>query len=468
MLFSSIEFLFYFLPIVLALYFIARGRGKNIVLLIASLFFYFWGEPKYTLLMLFTITVGFVSGLLIEKHRGTKKSKNYLIASVVICLGLLGVFKYADFFVETINGVFGGKLDPLRLALPIGISFYTFQTLSYTIDLYRGNAKVQKSYINFATYVALFPQLIAGPIVRYTTIAEQLDNRTHSIEKVAQGASRFIIGLSKKVLIANLLGELAGIFKDTQDGSVLFVWAYGIAYALHIYFDFSGYSDMAIGLGRIFGFDFLENFNYPFISRSCSEFWRRWHISLGSWFRDYVYVPMGGNRVKMSRWILNIAVVWFLTGFWHGAGWTFIVWGCIFGVMLVLEKLFLGELFKKLPRVFSHMYTMLIIITSFMIFDSATLSEGIKNIGGLFGVGGLPLVSREALYYLGSYSLIFVIAIIGATPLPKKIMSSIRNSGDAGAKVVNVLEILFITTLFVVVVAYLIDGSFNPFLYFRF
>lgn len=469
MLFSSIPFLFYFLPIVVAVYFIMPNvRWKNIALLVASLFFYFWGEPIYTLLMLFTITSGYVHGLLIEKYRGTKKSKIFEVSSVVISLALLGVFKYADFFIETINGVFNAGVDPLRLALPIGISFYTFQTLSYTIDLYRGNAKVQKSYINFATYVALFPQLIAGPIVRYTTIADQLDHRDHKIEFVAKGTSRFIIGLAKKVLIANLLGELCAVFRASTDKSMLFYWLYVIAYSLHIYFDFSGYSDMAIGLGKIFGFDFLENFNYPFISKSATEFWRRWHISLGTWFRDYVYIPMGGNRVPMWRWIVNIAVVWFLTGFWHGAGWTFITWGLFFGFLLVMEKLFLGKFLAKLPKFISHIYLLLAVLISFAIFDATNISSALTVIGGLFGIGGAPIISDSAVYYLGSYSLILIMAIIGATPLPKLVVSKINASGEGARKVMNVLEIVFIAVLFVLIVAYLIDGSFNPFLYFRF
>ncbi|MEG2116488.1 MAG: MBOAT family O-acyltransferase [Clostridia bacterium] len=476
MLFSSIPFLFYFLPIVVALYFIMPNiRWKNIVLMLASLFFYFWGEPIYTLLMLFTITSGFVHGLFIEKFsnhvegekRQTKKSKAFMLSSVIISLALLGVFKYTDFFIETINGVFNAGLDPLRLALPIGISFYTFQTLSYTIDLYRGNAKMQKSYVNFATYVALFPQLIAGPIVRYTTIADQLDNREHKLEYVSKGTSRFIIGLAKKVLIANLLGELCSVFRASSDKSVLFYWLYVISYSLHLYFDFSGYSDMAIGLGKIFGFDFLENFNYPFISRSATDFWRRWHISLGTWFRDYVYIPMGGSRVPMWRWIINIAVVWFLTGFWHGAGWTFIAWGLMFGFLLVIEKLFLNKLLDKLPRFVSHIYTLLMVLISFALFDATNISSAFGVIGGMFGIG-TPLVSQSALYYLGSYSLILIMAIIGATPLPKMIVTKVIGSGEKAKSVMNVLEIVYIFVLFILIVAYLIDGSFNPFLYFRF
>ena len=468
MLFSSITFLFYFLPVVLLVYFLVPFKAKNFVLFLASLFFYFWGEPVYTLLMLFTITSGYVHGRYIEKYRGTKASKAWMISSVVISLALLGVFKYTDFFIETVNGVIGSDLDPLRLALPIGISFYTFQTLSYTIDLYRGNAKVQKSWLNFATYVALFPQLIAGPIVRYTTIADQLTVRKHSMEFVAQGSSRFIIGLGKKVLIANLLGEFIAAFKDSSDQSVLFFWLYAIAISLHIYFDFSGYSDMAIGLGKIFGFDFLENFNYPFISKSVAEFWRRWHISLGTWFKDYVYIPLGGNKVTTFRWIINIAIVWFLTGFWHGAGWTFITWGCYFGLLLVLEKFFITKFLSKLPKFVSYIYTLVIILISFIIFDATTLKGAFGTIGGLFGAGGVPMISESAIYYLKSYWLIFIMAIVGATPLPKYVYNKINNGSELSKNIMNIAEVLFVGGLFVLVVAYLIDGSFNPFLYFRF
>ena len=342
MLFSSISFLYYFLAGVLALYFILPFKiklwkkkngecvyfeSKNFVLLIASLLFYFYGEPIYTLLMLATIILNYVMGLLIDKFRGTVYSKIFLWISVAASLGSLGFFKYADFFITNVNGIFGTGISLLKLALPIGISFYTFQILSYTIDVYRGEAKVQKSIIRLATYVALFPQLIAGPIVRYTTVEEELSERKHTFETFSYGVTRFVIGLSKKVLIADTFGAFVRSFHASDDISVVFYWLYAIALSLQLYFDFSGYSDMAIGLGRIFGFKFLENFNYPFISKSIAEFWRRWHMSLGSWFRDYVYIPMGGNRVAKSRWFFNILTVWLLTGFWHGADWTFIVWG---------------------------------------------------------------------------------------------------------------------------------------------
>ncbi|MBQ8475093.1 MAG: MBOAT family protein, partial [Clostridia bacterium] len=347
MLFSSIPFLYYFLPCVLILYFISPRCLKNTVLLVTSLVFYGWGEPKYVVLMIISILVGYLSGLLIERFRGTVYAKVFMILGVVIGLGFLGYYKYADFFIENFNAVTGLSIPALRIALPIGISFYTFQIVSYVIDVYRNETKAQVNPVTLGAYITMFPQLIAGPIVRYVDIEVQLRERKHSIDKISLGTRRFILGLGKKILIANALGELCDIYKASSGQSVVFAWMYGIAFSLHIYFDFSGYSDMAIGLGHIFGFDFLENFNYPYISASVTEFWRRWHMSLGSWFRDYLYIPLGGNRVKKARWFFNIFVVWLATGFWHGAAWNFIVWGLMFGVLLVVEKLWALEFFKK-------------------------------------------------------------------------------------------------------------------------
>ena len=467
MLFSSIPFLYYFLPLVLALYFLAPKKGKNLVLLIASLFFYFYGEPVYVLLMIGACLSSYIHGLLIHRFRGRIWSKVFLWSSVITSLAMLGFFKYSDFFLENLNAVSGLGLPLLGLALPIGISFYTFQTLSYTVDVYRGDAAVQRNFISLATYVALFPQLIAGPIVRYTTVEEDLTGRTHSVEKFSAGISRFLMGLGKKVLIANQLGELCDIFRKSTDQSVLFFWLYAIGFSLHIYFDFSGYSDMAIGLGKLFGFRFLENFNYPFISKSISEFWRRWHISLGSWFRDYVYIPLGGNRVSKGKWLRNILIVWLLTGFWHGAAWNFIVWGLFFGFFLVLEKFFLGAWLKKLPGFFAHLYVLFLVLISFVIFNASSMGQAFSDIGGLFGSGGLPMVSREALYQLRSFGWILILALIGATPIPKLIVSKIK-ANTTGHKILNILEPLFLAGLLLVVTAYLVDGSFNPFLYFRF
>lgn len=467
MLFSSIPFLYYFLAAVLLIYFIVPFKFKNFVLLIASLFFYFYGEPVYTLLMLATTLSSYIHGLLIDHFRGTKWSKVFLWSSVIISLGTLGFFKYSDFFISNINALIGGNIELLGLALPIGISFYTFQTLSYTIDVYRGDAKVQKSFIRLATYVALFPQLIAGPIVRYTTVEEELSHRTHSFENFSVGARRFVIGLAKKVLIADTFGALIKSFSASDEKSVVFYWMYAFAVSLQLYFDFSGYSDMAIGLGRIFGFHFLENFNYPFISKNVAEFWRRWHMSLGTWFRDYVYIPLGGNRVPKWRWFFNTLVVWFLTGFWHGADWTFIIWGLYFALFLLLEKFVLNKFFEKIPRVFSHIYVVLTILISFVIFSADGMSGAIADIGGMFGAGGLPFWTAETGYYLSGYAILFVCAIFGATPVLKNTVLKLKENKTANA-VINILEPIFMVAILLLVTAYFVDGSFSAFLYFRF
>ena len=466
MLFSSIPFLYYFLPCVLLLYLVAPRKLKNSVLLLSSLFFYGWGEPKYLILMLLSITQGYIFGRLVEKYRGQKRAKLFLTLSVVFSFLMLGYCKYADFFISSFNAVTGLSIPLLKIALPIGISFYTFQIVSYVIDVYRGDVSAQRNYVNLAAYISMFPQLIAGPIVRYADIAGQLENRTHSTAKTSLGVRRFIIGLSKKILLANVLGELVDVFKNTDERSVLFYWLYAVAYTLHIYFDFSGYSDMAIGLGHIFGFDFLENFNYPFISRSITEFWRRWHMSLGSWFRDYLYIPLGGNRVPRGRWIFNIAVVWAATGLWHGAAWNFVAWGIFFAVLLVLEKLFLKKWLERAPAR-GHVYVMLLVIISFVLFDATSLRGAGETIGAMFGAGGLPAVSFEALYNLRSYAVVLILGIIGSTPLPKLAVERIRKT-SGGAVLINAAEPVALVALLAVSTAFLIDGSFNPFLYFRF
>lgn len=460
MLFSSIPFLYVFLPAVLILYFAAPKKLKNTVILLSSLVFYACGEPKYVVLMVISILSGYVFGLLIERFR--KHAKLFLTLAAVTSLGLLGYFKYADFFISNFNALTGLSLPLAKIALPIGISFYTFQILSYDIDVYRGEVKAQKNIINFAAYVTMFSQLIAGPIVRYSDIAAQLETRKHSIGKTAEGIRRFVLGLGKKILIANALGELCDTFRASGDKSVLFFWIYAIAFTLHIYFDFSGYSDMAIGLGKIFGFDFIENFDYPYISASVTEFWRRWHISLGTFFRDYVYIPLGGNRVSKPRWMFNIFVVWFLTGMWHGAAWNFIVWGLYFAVILMIEKLWLLPHIKKM-KVLPHVTTLFLVVISFVIFNANSMGEAFSYIGAMFGAGEYPLVSREALYYLRSYAVVFVLALFGATPLPKKIFSS-----EKYRKPVMFAEPVALVVLMLVMTAYLVDGSFNPFLYFRF
>ncbi len=466
MLFSSIPFLYYFLPCVLILYFLAPKRCKNAVLLLASLVFYAWGEPVYVVWMVLSIVLGYILGLLIERFRGKPLSKVFLTLSVVTSLGLLCYFKYVDFFIANFNAVFGLSVPLLKIALPIGISFYTFQLLSYTIDVYRGTVAAQRNFITLAAYIAMFPQLIAGPIVRYSDVAAQLTQRTHSFEKTALGIRRFVLGLAKKILIANALGELCDIFRASGDKSVLFYWLYAIAFTLHIYFDFSGYSDMAIGLGKLFGFDFIENFRYPYISASITEFWRRWHISLGSWFRDYVYIPLGGNRVSRLKWLRNILVVWLLTGFWHGAAWNFIVWGLMFAVLLMVEKLFLHRYLEK-TKVLRHVYVLFFVILSFVIFNAADMGQAFSDLGAMFGAGDLPIWSAEWSYYLRSYAVILALAVVGATPLPQKLLAAVRRS-RTGETVLRIAEPVVLAVLLLVMTAYLVDGSFNPFLYFRF
>lgn len=458
MVFSSITFLFYFLPVVLAIYYLVPNKWKNIVLLISSFIFYSYGEPKYVFLMLFSIICTYIFGLLIDKYK--KHSKLFLTLFICISVGLLIYFKYINFIIKNINLWLNNKLDFIHVALPIGISFYTFQMISYIVDVYRGQAKVQKSILKLAMYVSLFPQLIAGPIVRYKAIEAQLEKREYTMEKFALGVRRFIIGLGKKVLIANVLGELINVFQASNDTSVLFYWLYAISVMLQIYFDFSGYSDMAIGLGKMFGFEFLENFNYPYIATSITDFWRRWHISLSSWFRDYIYIPLGGNRVSKAKWIRNLMIVWMLTGLWHGAEWNFVFWGLYFGILLIIEKLFLEKYLKKLPKIISRIYTLAFVMVSFIIFNGNNI---LQNIGGLVGIGGAPIVSQESIYYFKSYFVVIVIGIIGATPILKNIVNS-----NKIRKLRNILEPVFLFLILLISTSYIVDGSFNPFLYFRF
>ena len=465
MLFSSIPFLFYFLPIVVLMYFLVPFKLKNTVLLLSSLVFYAWGEPKYVVLMVASICLFFFCGLAIGKAQQQKWKKLWLTVSVVCSLALLAVFKYADFFVDSFNAVTGLSVPLLRLALPIGISFYTFQCLSYTIDVYRGTAAVQKNIISFGAYVALFPQLIAGPIVRYVDVARELDSRKHSWNDVTLGLRRFIVGLAKKILIANTLGELTNIFRASGEKSVLFYWVYAIAFALHIYFDFSGYSDMAIGLGRIFGFHFVENFNYPYLSKSVAEFWRRWHMSLGSWFRDYVYIPLGGNRVSRGRWVFNTLVVWMLTGLWHGAAWNFVLWGLLYAAFLMIEKWV--PAIGKLPTVIRRIYVLLVVVLGFVLFNAVDIHQAGGDIAGMFGFGGVPLVTAETVYYLRSYGIVLLLGLVGSTPLFRDAANRL-SAGERTGKLTAILEPVVLTGLLLLCTAYLVDGSFNPFLYFRF
>lgn len=414
-----------------------------------------------------SILVNYILGLLIEKYSGSLWGKIYLITSVVFSLGMLGYFKYADFFIENINAATGLRIPLLKVTLPIGISFYTFQILSYTIDVYLKNTKAQKSFVALATYVAFFPQLIAGPIVRYVDIVQALEHREHSMAYIRGGIRRFLLGISKKVLIANTLGALCSIFINSPERNILFYWLYAVAFTLQIYFDFSGYSDMAIGLGKLFGFDFLENFDYPFISKSITEFWRRWHMSLGTWFRDYLYIPLGGNRVGKLRWLFNIFFVWLMTGLWHGAAWNFVIWGVLFAILLMVEKLWLGNILEKIPNFFSHIYVMLLVIISFVIFDAPALSVAVERIRSMLGMNGLPLAGIQSFYYLKSYGMVLAVAMVGSTDLPKRIVNRMGKS-TAGQMVLSIGEPILYIGLLLLTTAYLIDASFNPFLYFRF
>lgn len=473
MVFSSILFLFRFLPIALLLYFIAPGKLKNLVLFLLSLVFYAWGEPVYVVLMLFSTVVDYTHGLLVQrfKEQGQMgKAKMVVLSSAVINLFLLCFFKYSDFLINNINHIFGTTIANLNLGLPIGISFYTFQTMSYTIDVYRGDARVQKNIISFGTYVALFPQLIAGPIVQYKTVDEQINNRKTTWESFSYGVVRFVTGLGKKVLLANnigLLWEEIQALSETGTLSVLTAWIGAAAFAFQIYFDFSGYSDMAIGLGSMFGFRFNENFNHPYESKSITEFWRRWHISLGTWFKEYVYIPLGGNRKGKTAQIRNILVVWALTGIWHGASWNFLIWGLYFGILLIIEKLWLYRFLEKLPKVCGHIYTMILVLISWVIFAFDSMSRGVVFIGKMFGADGM-LFDDKALYLLGSYGLLFVILIVGCTSFPKKAAGCIMGKYTNVSVMQTILCNVFLMAVLMLSIAFVVDASYNPFLYFRF
>ena len=485
MLFSSITFLYYFLPLTLLIYFVMPRKGKNAVLLAASFLFYFWGEPKYCFLMAGAILTGYCSGILIERLRGSRYRKPVLALALCVLLLLLGIFKYLDFFIQCINSAFGSKIALVKLALPIGISFYMFQIVSYCIDVYRDEVKAEYNILDFAMYVSLFPQLIAGPIVRYETVSAEIKHRTHSFEKVSAGIGRFVIGLCKKVLIADSFGLLVSQLEVLEGMGTLGYWLIACAYTMQIYFDFSGYSDMAIGLGGIFGFTFPENFNYPYISRSITEFWRRWHMTLGGWFRDYVYIPLGGNRVSLLKWFRNVLIVWALSGLWHGAAMNFVIWGVYYGIILILEKLFLGKLLKRLPVFLQSIYTMLLVIIGFAIFRTEDLAQvlmQLKGMLGFYGSGASVQTGQICLYYLKSYAVLFIISIIGATPVIKWLFTKILefepdNSklSESGRKICMAAKTAFIYVkpvfyilCMVVVTAYLLNGSFNAFLYFRF
>ena len=463
MLFSSVTFLYAFLPVVLVGYALLPSRARNPWLLLTSVVFYAFGEPRWVVLLLLCALSGWCFGLLMERFRGGRGAKVALACGLILDLGLLAFFKYADFLVETFDALTGAAVPAPGIPLPLGISFFTFQAMSYLIDVYRGTARAERSLVGFATFLCLFPQLVAGPIVRYTDVSAELHSRKSSWETTAEGLRRFVCGLAKKVLLANALGELCTIFRDSGDKSVAFYWLYAAAFSLQIYFDFSGYSDMAIGLGRIMGFHFPENFNYPYISASITEFWRRWHMTLSGWFRDYVYIPLGGSRVPRVRWALNLAAVWLLTGLWHGAAWNFVLWGGLYGVLLVLEKFWLGGLISKLGPVVPRLYVALVTMLGFVLFNADGLSGARADLSGLFGAGGLPLWSGETGYYLSSYAILLVLALVGATPWPRRLYQRLEH-----CRIMTVAEPVVLTAALVLCTAALVDGSFNPFLYFRF
>lgn len=471
MVFSSILFLFRFLPIFFIVYYMAPKRMKNFILFFGSLIFYAWGEPVYVVLMLFSTVSDYLHGRWIDSARRAgrqKKAKVLLISSVVINLTMLGFFKYADFLITSINGVLGTSLPLLNLPLPIGISFYTFQTMSYSIDVYKGEVPMQKNIINFGTFVTMFPQLIAGPIVKYKTVQEKLDERTYSVDLFAHGLRRFLTGLAKKVLLANNIGllwtEILAI--EVSELPVITAWIGIIAYAFQIYFDFSGYSDMAIGLGAMMGFHFPENFNYPYISKSITEFWRRWHISLSSWFKEYVYIPLGGNRKGIRRQLINILIVWCLTGIWHGAGWNFLFWGLWFAFFLIMEKLFLLKWLEKIPKIAAHVYTLFVVLISWVVFAIDSLPQAVNYYQAMFGLNGAGLFNNRTIYILINFAILFIILMIAATPIPRKMVDRLVMSEHK--ILTSFLSYIFFATILMLSVAYLVDASYNPFLYFRF
>ena len=466
MVFSSTIFLCVYLPLVLLGYYICPKKGRNLFLLIVSLVFYAWGEPKYVFLMMFSIVINFVFGLLMDKHRqNEKRLKLMLVLSVVIDLGLLSVFKYTDFIITNVNAVFNTGFDLLNIALPIGISFYTFQAMSYTIDVYRNDVRVQRNLIDFGMYITMFPQLIAGPIVRYSDVQDQLAERSVTSADFSEGIMRFVVGLGKKVLLANQMGAVwSGIYALGGDVSALTAWTGAAAYTFQIYFDFSGYSDMAIGLGRMFGFKFPENFRYPYESVSITDFWRRWHITLSTWFKEYLYIPLGGNRRGLARQALNLLIVWALTGFWHGAGWNFVMWGLYYFLILFIEKLFLLKALDKLPKLLRHVYALLLIVIGWVIFASDDVSVLLPYLGSMFGANGA--LGGMDVYTLATKAVLIVICCIASTELPKKLF--LRCTGAMNEKAAFVLKSVLTLALLALSMVFLIGDSYNPFLYFRF
>lgn len=471
MVFSSIPFLFRFLPIIIILYFVTPRRMRNIILFLGSLVFYAWGEPVYVLLMLFSTLSDYLHGRLIGACKSRHVAKGLLISSIIINLGLLGFFKYGDFLIGTVNRLLGSRIPLLDLPLPIGISFYTFQTMSYTIDCYRGEAKVQKNILDFGVFVTMFPQLIAGPIVKYRDVQDQLHERKADMTAISYGCRRFVAGLAKKVLLANNLGllwtEISG--GNLERTTVLGAWLGALAYAFQIYFDFSGYSDMAIGLGSILGFRFPENFDYPYMAKSITDFWRRWHISLSGWFKEYVYIPLGGNRRGLPRQLLNIVIVWMLTGIWHGAGWNFLLWGLWFALWLILEKLVLGRVLKALPSLVGRLYTLLVVLVSWVFFAIESGADALNYLFVMFGQGAAGLYDSSTLFTLLEYRVLLIFAAVAATPLAHWMAESLfRATGSGVVAVRRVLEKVVPALLLLASIAYIVEASYNPFLYFRF
>ena len=468
MLFSSIVFLFTFLPAVMILYYLLPVRFRNVILLLASLVFYAWGEPVYLFLMLLSILFNYFSGLDIARNLQDKRAaKRSLVFNLIINLAVLGFFKYEGFVLDTLNGILPVHISYHALPLPIGISFYTFQILSYIIDVYRGNVKVQTNLPNFALYVTMFPQLIAGPIVQYADVDEQLASREVSWTKFGEGSMYFIRGLAKKVLLANTSGmiftEVSGLAKGNI--AVMTAWLGAFAYMFQIYFDFSGYSDMAIGLGKMFGFEFNMNFNYPYVSKSITEFWRRWHISLSSWFRDYVYIPLGGNRVSKIKHIRNLLIVWFLTGLWHGAAWNFVAWGLYYGVILIIEKYLLSPVLDRLPDIVRHIYSIVLVVIGWVLFFSSSFGQAADYIRVMFGAGAHGFADRESMYLLTSNLILWLILIFGSTPLVHFRYEHMLRSKKWNTTIIN--SVVY-AALFIVCIAYLVTETYNPFLYFRF
>ena len=467
MVFSSLTFLYFYLPIVLILYFISPMKVKNVILLVSGVIFYAWGEPFYILIMLLSTVIDYTSGRLIHYFDNDQKKRTIcLLVSLFMNLGLLAVFKYSSFIITNINGIFGANIMDPHLPLPIGISFYTFQSMSYTIDLYLRNIKVQKNFFNFASYVTLFPQIVAGPIVRYEDVASEIDSRTVNVNKIGEGIGLFVKGLAKKVILANNIGLLWTQVRamDYNEISVLTAWLGILAFTFQIYFDFSGYSDMACGLGKMLGFNFPQNFNHPYTSKSIGEFWRRWHITLGSWFRSYVYIPLGGNRGGLAKTIRNLVIVWFLTGLWHGASWNFILWGLYFGVLIIIERLGWGKILEKLPSIISTLYTFLLVVFGWVLFETDSLSHALSYFKAMFGSSGV-LVDTSSKYLFFTNILLFVLCLIGSTEIFQKVLAKLKakslNFVSYAAPVIQLVIMLICTS-------FLVNATYNPFLYFRF